>query len=54
MFDRNCVPVEQEFSIETDSLGETLRTQGANPGHSALLLQAGTQWIINEQWSANA
>ncbi len=41
-------------TIETDSLGETLRTQGANPGHSALLLQAGTQWIINEQWSANA
>lgn len=41
-------------TIETDSLGETLRTQGANPGHSALLLQAGTQWIINDQWSANA
>lgn len=37
-----------------DVAGSKARVHGSNPGRSALMLQAGATWIINDRWSTGA
>lgn len=37
-----------------DVAGAKARVRGSNPGRSALMLQAGATWIMNDRWSTGA
>ncbi len=41
-------------SVKSSIYGVEVKSEGSNPGRSAFMLNAGANWIINQNWSLGA
>ena len=41
-------------SVKSSIYGVEVKSEGSNPGRSAFMMNAGTNWVINQNWSVGA